>query len=442
MNDKLLAAVNEYGMLKKGDSVLVAVSGGADSMCLLDLLFRMKDFFGITVKAAHVNHCLRGSESDSDEDFVRSYCNEKGIRLFVKRIDINAIAKGSGESTELCARRERYSFFDTLGCDKIATAHTAADRVETMLMNLSRGSGLNGLCSIPPVRGNIIRPLIFFSRDETEHYCEQQCIGYVTDSTNLSDDYTRNKFRHNVVTVLKEINPSFEKNVLRCIDSLRSDNDFLDIYSEEVLKKVKDNDCRIDLSVLSEYHKSVRFRVLAKYIRNNSKSDFEKKHIEIIDSHCKDANFVIELPSGEGIGIHNGKLGFRTKAEKDRMSIFDFRKDDGIRVCTPVGFVNVTVCERVCLGENEAAVDYSKVGDSLQLRGRQSGDCITLIKRHCTKSLKKLFCEEGIPPEMREALPVLSDENGVIWCSVGGIDASRRTDEKTEKFIVIKREDY
>ena len=180
--DKFLAAVREYQMLSPGDTVAAAVSGGADSMCLLSLLCDCAEELGIRVHAVHVHHGIRGAEADRDEAFVRTFCEDLEVPLTVFHVDVPAEAARTGESTELCARRLRYAMFDQLAADKIATAHTASDAVETLLMNLSRGSGLTGLCSIPKVRGRIVRPLIGFFREETESYCREAGVPFVTDS--------------------------------------------------------------------------------------------------------------------------------------------------------------------------------------------------------------------------------------------------------------------
>ena len=196
----------KYSMLENTDEIIVGFSGGADSTCLLYILNLLKDEFDFKIHAAHVNHSLRGNESERDEKFVRDFCEKNSIKLSVLKVDIFKMSKIEGKSLEECGREVRYNFFNSLCANKskIATAHNLNDCEETMFFNLTRGSGLKGLCSIPAVRENIIRPLIRCSRDEIENFCKENSIQYVTDSSNLSDDYTRNKIRHNIIPILKD----------------------------------------------------------------------------------------------------------------------------------------------------------------------------------------------------------------------------------------------
>lgn len=440
MKDSFFKAITEYDMLRPGDKVVVGVSGGADSMCLLDLLNEHKNELGITVQAAHVNHCLRGAESDADERFVRNYCEKNGIALSVLRADIPVLAAERGESTELCARNVRYDFFGSLNPDKIATAHTASDAVETMLMNLSRGASLGGLCSIPAVRGKVIRPLIYFMRADTEAYCRQRGIGFVVDSSNLTDEYTRNKFRHNVVGPLKEINPAFESNAARCLEALRCDNDFLGAYSRRILSELLVGDGVLNAGGLADMHKAVRRRVIALFLDEYGDSDYEKIHIELIDRHLNASNYSQVLPGNVRLSVVRGKMFFEKKIPVRSISPFEFSKYESKTVEIGDMCIRIYPCDKRTLAENEIAVDFYRINDIITFRPRKEGDALSLASRRCRKSLKKLFNEMKIPAEMRSSVPVLGDENGVIWCAAGGVDAGRLPDKNTIKYLIIKTE--
>ena len=211
MLDKALSAVEKYNMLSPGAAVIAAVSGGADSMAMLLFLMKISERYSLSLTVAHVNHGLRGEEARRDEEYVRSFCEKNSLRFEVLHADVAALAKQSGETCEECGRRVRYEFFESIDKNaKIATAHTASDNAETMLFNLARGSSLKGLCGIPPVRGNIIRPLIFCTREDIEAFCRENSLDFVTDSTNLTLDYSRNKIRHIAVPALKEINSALQ----------------------------------------------------------------------------------------------------------------------------------------------------------------------------------------------------------------------------------------
>ena len=225
-----MQAVERYGMLEKGDSVTVALSGGADSVALLHSLKTSENELGIRLSACHVNHNLRGEESDGDEAYVRELCRELEVPLKVFSVDVSgSVVKH--QSIEERARELRYDAFAKLSCEldsKVATAHNACDNTETVLLNLLRGTGLKGLCGIPPVRDYLIRPLILCTRDEIEEYCRENGLKYVTDSTNASTAYTRNKIRLELIPKLLEINPSLYEGVGRMTLALGEDSRFLE----------------------------------------------------------------------------------------------------------------------------------------------------------------------------------------------------------------------
>ncbi|MBE6879318.1 MAG: tRNA lysidine(34) synthetase TilS [Ruminococcaceae bacterium] len=219
--------------------ITVALSGGADSVALLYSLWFLKDELQIELSACHVNHNLRGDESDGDEMFVRRMCRLLDIPLYVRNIKVlDYVSKH--ESVELVARKIRYDFFSELGADRlIATAHTASDNCETVLINLIRGTALSGMCGIPPKRDNIIRPLIDCTREDIENFCKEYSLPYVTDSTNLSTDYTRNKLRINIIPELKKINPSLVTSISRMSQSVALDDLYLDDIAKRELEKAR-----------------------------------------------------------------------------------------------------------------------------------------------------------------------------------------------------------
>ena len=235
---KLLSASAEYVMLREGDKVLIALSGGADSTALAVLLNELSERLGISLHAAHLNHCLRGEESDRDETHVRNFCERFGIPLTVERIDVAKAAAESGDGIEETARRIRYEFLertaDSFGCTKIATAHNLNDNAETVIMNLIRGTGLRGLAGIPPVRGRIVRPLLFCPREAIEGFLKERGIDFVTDHTNFDKKYIRNKIRHEILPLLCDINPLFIDSTAEFTKLLRSDADYLDGVAESI----------------------------------------------------------------------------------------------------------------------------------------------------------------------------------------------------------------
>lgn len=443
MNDKFLRAIRQYDMISDGDSVCVAVSGGADSMCLLELFLENREKLGISVSAAHVNHCIRGEESDRDENYVKNFCEKNGVFLHSVRIDIPQLSEKEGISTELCARNKRYEFFDSLPFTKIATAHTGSDCIETMLMNLSRGTSLHGLCSIPPVRGKFIRPLVFFTREDTENYCNDRNIRFVTDSTNLSDEYTRNKYRHYVLALLKKINVSFEQNALRCISSLREDDDYLSEASKILFSDAFDEENQTLSSVmLRNAHPAVAKRVIADYFGKILGSDYEFRHITTLFDGL-DKKTAVTLPSGITVINDSGVIKKHGTAANNKR-IFEsvsFLPEEGFFGSFGSFNINAYTADIAKnVGLSEIALDLSEIKGKITIRGRQSGDKMSLAGRRCTKTLKKLFTEKKIPPEKRDTIPVFADNEGVLFVPMLGINSRCAKNDNTKKYLIIKTE--
>ncbi len=268
MVDKIKETIARYNMLEKGDVVVVAVSGGADSIALLHALHSLRNEFGITVLACHINHNLRGEESNRDEQFVRNFCSSRKIPNTFYSIEIKA---DKHESIEERARKMRYECFEKL-CNelnaKLATAHTASDNAETVFLNILRGTGTKGLCGIPPVRGNIIRPFLRCTREEIENYCKENNLSFVTDSSNLSDDYTRNKLRHRLIPLLQEFNPSLFDGISRMTSAVYDDNALLEKISSEAKENAR-SDEGYSCEKLSELERPVLCRVISSVLSDN-----------------------------------------------------------------------------------------------------------------------------------------------------------------------------
>lgn len=244
IRDKVLETVRFYKMLQSGDNVVVALSGGSDSVTLLHCLKALEAELGITVCACHVNHNLRGEDSDNDQAYVQRLCEKTETPLRIYSVDVSGTVK-KHQSIEERARELRYETFRRLSEElgaKVATAHNACDNAETVLINLLRGTGLKGLCGIPPIRDYLIRPLLGCSKEDILAYCRENRLEYVTDMTNFSTAYTRNKLRIELIPKLLEINPSFIETVRRMTRHLTSDSDFLENMAQEALEGARVGD--------------------------------------------------------------------------------------------------------------------------------------------------------------------------------------------------------
>ncbi|MCL1903902.1 MAG: tRNA lysidine(34) synthetase TilS [Oscillospiraceae bacterium] len=265
MIDKVKKAIGQYNMLEQNDSVTVALSGGADSVALLNILLALREDCNLSVSAVHVNHQLRGEESFRDEAFVRKLCEKLNIPVVIRSVDVMGDKK-KHQSVEEAAREARYKVFSEMP-GKTATAHTADDNAETVLLNLIRGTGLKGLCGIPPVREVIIRPLILCERSDIEEFCRSKGLLYVTDSTNFSEEFTRNKIRLSLIPLIKELNPSFAGCVTRTSEILREDCRFL-----EGLIKTDDKAGDYNIEYLRSLEKPLLNRIIIDLLSNNNVS--------------------------------------------------------------------------------------------------------------------------------------------------------------------------
>ena len=418
--------LNEYNMIKNGDRVIVALSGGADSVCLLHILNSLKESLEITLEAVHINHCIRGNESDDDEDFCTGLCKNLGIPLRVYRINIPEITKLSGKSTEETARDVRYEkFAECAGDDsKIATAHTLSDNAETVIFNMIRGTGLKGLCGIPPVRGNIIRPLINITRQQVEAYLKQIGQDFKTDSTNLSDDYTRNKIRHKIIPVIQEINSGFYKCFLNCHQVLTEENSYLENLSETAYNLHLKNNTLVNLS---EIPQTIRKRVISKYLSNNN--------LPISFDKINDINKVSE--TGGKINICKD-----TFLVNKKNCLFIEKKSDTCFIEKPLKTgVNKIFHNKILVASKEKngkfQIDMDKVCGEIILHSRKYGDKIKLCGRDFTCFVKKLL-NENVPAPDRPFIHFLSDDNGLIFMEGFGTAQRVTPDEFSENILSIE----
>ncbi len=427
MLKKINEAVCRFGLLNGTKHVTVALSGGADSMALLYALLELKDELRLQkISAAHFNHKIRGTEALRDQEFVTQQCSKCGIELFVGSADVPKFAKEQGLSLELAARQLRYEFLNTINTDVVATAHTASDNVETVLFNITRGTALSGLGGIPPKRDKYIRPLILCSREDVENYCSSKKIKFVTDSTNLCDDYTRNKIRHNVVSVLKSINPSIENSISRMSLSVCEDQDFINSTVAEKYNALNLNDGLL-LNGFCDLHISIAKRIIVKYC-SQCGIQVDNFHINKIYNVCLTGGKT-SLPNNKYAIAKNGKLNICSNQ------------------CESVNFDVKIQPQKNDLLKNDKKVhnlllknllDCDKIVGQLVQRTKQSGDTIRLKNKNCTKTLKKLFCEYKIPLCERQNLPVLCDEQGVVWIHKIGVAERVAVDSESNNIYKIE----
>ena len=399
MLNKLLKQLRQYNMVTSGDHVVCAVSGGADSVALLFGMYLLREKLGITLSAAHFNHRLRGEESDRDEQFVREYCSRYDIPLVVGSAQVVSGKKG----LEAAAREARYGFFATLS-GKIATAHTADDNAETVLMHLVRGTGLRGLGGISSVNGTIIRPMLTVTRREVLIFLEEYCLSYVEDSSNKTDDFLRNRLRHGVMPLLKKENPRFAENLSQMAMELRADADALE--SVGALPSVA------ELRTMSA---ALRSRAICRFLKENGVLEPERSHIRAVEGlvFSEKPSAKANLPGGVTVGRSYDRLvvlGESVVPEEVKLLPGDILQ-------LPQWGFTVSYIPAVEISNTEEIFTVNASGPVV-LRSRQAGDSIRLNVGTCT--LKKLFIDRKIPAHQRQRIPVLVDEQGVLGvCSIG-----------------------
>lgn len=434
MIDKILDTIREHKLLHSGDTVTVALSGGADSVALTHALFVLSQTLQITVKAVHVNHCLRGAESDRDMAFVKDFCDNLAIPLKIFMIDIHKIAADTKQGIELAARNARYACFASLDdAGKIATAHNQDDLAETVLLNLIRGSGTNGMQGIPLQRDHIIRPLLYVSRDEIMQYLKDNHLSFVLDSSNISDIYTRNKIRHHVMPVLKQINPAFLQSVTALSRNAAQDEAFIQKTADALL--------RSGASLQQLQMQPVP--VLKRYVKSLCKGigvPLENKHLQQALQVLIAGKGKCQLPNDNFFWIEKQtvRVGCPLKAEP-----FCLPLKEGI-CATPYQTYRIKIIEKKDEFENvhnllfKNQIDYDKISACSVLRSKRDGDSIRLWNRKCTKSLKKLFNEQKIPCDDRFRLAVIADETQVFWCERFGVSETAAVSETTKKILLIE----
>ena len=393
MLNKLLTLIRKYRMVQPGDRVICAVSGGADSVALLWAMYLLKDKLEITLEAAHFNHGLRGEESDRDEAFVREFCQGYQIPCHVGR---GAVVSGK-KGLEAAAREARYGFLKGLD-GKIATAHTADDNAETVLIHLVRGTGLKGLGAIAPVNGCLIRPMLTVTREEVLGFLNQYHLHYVTDSSNETDAFLRNRLRHHVMPLLKQENPLLAQNLSAMAMELREDAAALEPTTVE---------SALEVSQLRQMSPALRSRRLSAFLELHGVKEPERAHVALAEKlvFSNKPSAYGDFPGNVRICRCYGKLIAQHKTQALAPREFPdsgVLELDGLRV----------ICQKSDHISREKNCFTVIPAGKIVVRSRQAGDALRLPGG--TKSLKKLFIDSKIPAPERNRIPVIADDQGVL----------------------------
>lgn len=403
MLNKLLRFSREMELFSSGDRVICAVSGGADSMALLFAMYLIGKENNISVECAHFNHHLRGEESQRDQDFVECFCKDYSIPFHLGQAQVRTGEKG----LEAAAREARYGFLRSLP-GVVATAHTADDNAETVIMHLLRGTGLKGLGGISPKTGNIVRPMLGITRQEVLSFLKEYSVSYVEDSSNFEDVFLRNRIRHKVMPSFCGENPKFSLNTSEMALRLREDEKVLSDFAEATG----------DIEKLRQMAPAIRTRSLAAFLTENGVIEPSSQHISLAESlvFSENPSASARFPGGVTISRRYDKLE-KLSASSQPDSVFLPCPGSAV-------FGDYRITASFADKEKNTRFSFTVVPTGgMILRSRREGDTITFA--YGSKSLKKLFIDQKIPAAQRNQIPVLADDIGLLGVCGYGPDYKR-----------------
>ena len=429
--------VEEYNMFSNGDTVIIGVSGGADSVMLLHCLKSLKEEYGISVVAAHVNHKIRPGDAENDALFVENLCKEWGIEFYLREADIKSLSKEWSMSEEEAGRKVRYGFFDDLarikGGAKIATAHNANDNVETVLMRFMRGTGIQGLSGISFKRDNIIRPILAVTREDIEAYIEENGLTHITDKTNFESIYTRNKIRLELIPFMKDMfNPNLIETVNNSIETYREDADYFEVESERLFNRfteVKKNSIECSLICLKNNHPALAKRVIIKCIKavmSSEQTGVGSAEIDkIYQGIDSEVGTIFILNKEYRIRVSYNSFIFEKIVEKKKnMDVYEyeFGAMDEEFVTYPSFDLNLDYMNVYDMNIVNTPIEFylpyeEYKGKNLQIRTRRDGD-IFRVEDGVSKKLNRVMTDKKIDSEIRDNIVLLCDGNEVL-CAFG-----------------------
>lgn len=452
LKKEVLSTIKEYSLINKDENIVIGVSGGPDSMALLYVLLEIKDEIDFNIHIAHINHGVRGEAADKDQLFVERVAKQLNLPYYTKNVDMILYGKEHGISAEEAGRELRYGFFREIlqncGGGKIAVAHNMNDQAETLLMRFFRGTGVDGLKGMEFILGDIIRPILGISRKEIEDYIEINNIETVLDHTNLMPIYTRNKVRLELIPYIEEnFNPNIINTLWRTSSIAMTDSNFLEKYSKEryneVVKKRGKDSIILDGKKFLEEDRSIQQRIIRNTILeiSNSLQGISEAQISNIlnlflasetGKECHISSNLIAKTSYENFIIEKNTI----KEEMDYL--YDINLE-GITNVKELGYsfdTSIITKEQFETSNKLKGVryfDFDSIKGDLKIRNRKHGDRIVPFGMSGTKKIKDYFIDEKIPKELRDSIPILVDDENILWV------VGYRTSEKYKVTINTKR---
>lgn len=449
--EKVRETISKHSMLSSGDMVLVGLSGGPDSVCLLTALNKLKDEFSLKLHAVYVDHGLRPGETPDEIEFCRKLCEGLSVPFVVRSVDVKTYSKEQGMNRQEAARELRYKAFDEVFADikanRLALGHTADDQLETFFMRFFRGAGPKGLSGIPPVRARIIRPLIEVERNDIEKFLDEERINYMIDSSNLKEDYLRNKLRLLVIPEIKKMNPGIVQTVSRTMEVLREEEKYFELIVTMTLMKLisRKTDLRIELFLtpMEAMDKVILRRVLRRAIdETKGLRGMEFIHIEDIIDLIKRGRHGDRLYLPKGLRVIKTYSTLVITSEVPQMLETLTLTVPGDVVLKEIrATVKASVEDKVdSYGDGKATMvfDADKLGNILTIRPREKGDVFCPMGFGKRKKLQDFFVDEKVPRDERDAIPIIVSGNDIVWIAGYRGDERFKATEKTKRFLRLE----
>lgn len=429
-------------MLSGDDKVIVGVSGGADSICLLFMLLELKKEWGFEITAVHINHGFRGEDADADEQYVKKICEDQNTELFVFRENVQEYAKKYGLSEEEAGREVRRNCFlkvlKNQGASRIALAHHMNDNAETLLWNLCRGTGLKGMGGISPKNGVWIRPLLCLNRSEIESYLEKRGISYCTDKTNLGDTYMRNRIRNHVIPYLEEyINPKSVEHMAGCIEKLRKAEAYIERetgkYLQDCTRTGEDARIILDKKRFEDVPEELKSGVIQEILcaAAGKRKDIESVHVNAVEELLgRQVGKKVDLPYGlEAVRSYEG-IYFQKKEKRSLEQEGELFRMQVLKRCAD----NQTIPQK----NYTKWFDYDIINSAVKIRHRESGDYIVIDKEGNTQKIKQYFINEKIPKEVRDEIWLVAEGNEILWIVGYRQSQAYQITENTKRILEIE----